>query len=143
MAPEIYECTFRSRAQYKPFDGHAIDVWALGPIIFALLSGGIVPWENPHSRVNQSFDTFCYGSQEQLVSWVRGFWTRHSRRLYSLGFNENSWLALWFERNTETNQWQSTACFSLFRDICRYNPRDRLSLRQVRDHDWMNPRNGT
>ena len=133
MAPEIFES--------QPFDGHAIDKWALGPILFALLSNIVLPWEKPWRRMNTNFDIFCRGSQEQLVEWVRSFWLNHNskERLRRVGFNEDSWVALWFERKNGTDQWQSTPCFSLFRQICRYDPRDRLSLRQVRNHAWMNP----
>ena len=139
MAPEIYMCRFTNPRNYEPFDGYAIDVWALGPIMCALLSGGLVPWESPHCRLNRNFAVLCNGSQHNVFKWVRNVWRRNYERLGSMGFNENSWVALWFERNVETRQLQRTACFSLFQDICRYNPRDRLSLRQVRDHAWMNP----
>ena len=139
MAPEIYECQFTKSSKYKPFDGHSIDVWALGPIMFTMLSGGVVPWENPHLRFNMNFTEFCNGSQNHLGNWIRRIWMKHGQKLRSLGFTENEWVSLWFETNNETGELQSTPCLSLLCDICRYNPRDRLSLRQVKEHHWMHP----
>ena len=139
MAPEIYECQFTKPSNYKPFDAHSIDVWALGPIMFAMLSGGVVPWENPHINFNTNFTEFSNGSQKHLVHWVGRIWMKHEQKLRSLGFTKDKWVSIWFETNNETREVQSTPCLSLLREICRYNPRERLSLQQVKEHNWMHP----
>lgn len=51
MAPEVYN--------EEPFDGHAVDMWAVGVCLFMMLTGQN-PWERP-SRLDQKFRYFTDG----------------------------------------------------------------------------------
>ncbi len=58
MSPEVAESRL-------PFDGHAIDMWALGPILF-IMTCGFAPWDQPTSN-DQRFRFFTSGDCAQLV----------------------------------------------------------------------------
>lgn len=123
--PEIYECLLCEEQEYPSFDGFTIDVWALGCILFAFLTRGLRPWENPKRNGNRKFDCFMSG---RIDNWVACFYTgkeeerEHAREI---GF--------------VTPNFFSPACLDLMKKICVYDPRKRLSLEQVLDHHWMNP----
>lgn len=57
MSPEIFE--------EQPFDGHAVDVWALGPLLFILVTGQ-QPWAFPNSS-NECFRYISQGGLESLL----------------------------------------------------------------------------
>jgi len=59
MAPEV----FRNNI---PFDGHAIDMFAVGVILFLMVTG-IPPWERP----TESDDRFRYMTEGYLVQMLR------------------------------------------------------------------------
>lgn len=59
MSPEI-------RANRQPFDAHAVDVWALGPILF-LMVAGFPPWDIAHPG-DERFYYISNGYFEQTVS---------------------------------------------------------------------------
>lgn len=42
MSPEIR--AYMTPSNEEPFDGHAVDIWALGPILFAMVTG-FPPWQ--------------------------------------------------------------------------------------------------
>jgi len=96
MSPEI--------AQNKtPFDGHAVDMWATGVILFLMLTG-FPPWERPC----KSDDRFKYMTAGYLVQML-----------------------------TEWELGLSPDAMDLLQRMLWIDPRDRLSLEQVRAHPWM------
>jgi len=96
MSPEI-------RQNKEPFDGHAVDMWAIGPILF-LMVAGFPPWE----IADNSDERFYYFSNGYLAQTV----------------------ATW-------NLGLSADLIDLLQRMFFINPRDRLSLEQVRAHPWM------
>uniref|UniRef100_A0A6V2L7G4 Protein kinase domain-containing protein n=2 Tax=Ditylum brightwellii TaxID=49249 RepID=A0A6V2L7G4_9STRA len=62
MSPEI----FRNR---RPFDGHAVDLWAVGVILFMMVTG-IPPWDRP-SAVDARFLHICRRAllEQICVNW--------------------------------------------------------------------------
>ena len=97
MAPEIHQNS-------GPFDGHAIDMWALGPILFMMVCG-YPPWEEA-----SDFD-------ELFLHCSRGNFGRLASH-WNLELSED--------------------LIELLQGMFWLNPKDRLSLEQVRDHPWMN-----
>jgi len=97
MSPEI--------AQNKvPFDGHAVDVWAIGVILFLMITG-FPPWERP-CRTDERFKYMTAGYLVQMLTeWELGL---------------------------------SPDAMDLLQRMMWIDPRDRLSLAQVRAHPWMN-----
>mmetsp|Transcript_16058 Transcript_16058/g.21498 ORF Transcript_16058/g.21498 Transcript_16058/m.21498 type:complete len:176 (-) Transcript_16058:440-967(-) len=65
MSPEI----FRNR---RPFDGHAVDLWAVGVILFMMVTG-IPPWDRP-SAVDPRFLHICRRAllEKICVNWGLG-----------------------------------------------------------------------
>ena len=61
MSPGIFKSE-------EPLDGHAVDVWALGPTLFALVVGGY-PWERP-AEDDPNFQTFSMNGEfnKQIVN---------------------------------------------------------------------------
>lgn len=100
MSPEIY--------QIEPFDGHAVDLWAVGVILFILLSGGRHPW-------NKESPNIC-NKYYKMIS--RGLLVKMCRNTPNLNISMYS--------------------ASLLDRMLRDNPRDRLSLGQILDHPWIN-----
>ncbi len=96
MSPEV-------RTNRQPFDGHAVDVWALGPILF-LMVAGFPPFE----IADNADERFYYLSNGYFAQTVQGWNIGLSADLVDL-----------LQR-------------MFFRD-----PRDRLSLAQVRAHPWF------
>jgi serine/threonine protein kinase len=96
MSPEI----FRNK---DPFDGHAVDVWAAGCILFLMVTG-FPPWE----RSCMTDERFKYMSAGYLVQML-----------------------------TEWNLGLSADVMDLLQRMLFLDPKDRLSLDQVRNHPWM------
>jgi 5'-AMP-activated protein kinase catalytic alpha subunit len=97
MSPEIWESV-------EPFDGHAVDVWALGPILFMMVCG-MPPWHTA-AFFDENFRYFSAGHFEQLAierfeisaelsNLLQGmFWLNPEDRL-SLGqIRDHPWMAL-------------------------------------------------
>merc|ERR550539_895084 len=95
MAPEVY-------AQ-QPFDGRAVDMWAVGVCLFMMLTGQS-PWEHP-SPLDARFRHFTNGHLIRILT----------------GWNMNL----------------SPDAIDLLQQMLFRDPRDRLSLQQVRNHPWM------
>jgi len=95
MAPEVFE--------EKPFDGHAVDMWAVGVCLFMMLTG-MAPWDRPN-RVDEQFRYFTRGYLTEIL--------------------------------TNWNMNLSAEAMNLLQGMLRIDPRDRLSLQQVRNHPWM------
>lgn len=96
MSPEIYKSK-------EPFDGHAVDLWAAGVILFLMLTG-FPPWE----RACPTDDRFKYMSGGYLVQML-----------------------------TEWRIPISPDAMDLLQRMLFVDPKDRLSLAQVRAHPWM------
>lgn len=96
MAPEIEQ-------NEKPFDGFAVDMWAVGIILFLMLTG-FNPWERPCS----SDERFLYMTNGYLVQML-----------------------------SEWNLGLSPDVLDLLQRMLWIDPKDRLSLEQVRAHPWM------
>mmetsp|Transcript_7887 Transcript_7887/g.21916 ORF Transcript_7887/g.21916 Transcript_7887/m.21916 type:complete len:787 (+) Transcript_7887:415-2775(+) len=86
-----------------PFDGHAVDMWAVGVIMFLMLTG-FPPWE----RACRTDERFRYMSAGYLVQML-----------------------------TEWDLGLSPDAMDLLQRMVWIDPRDRLSLAQVRNHPWM------
>ena len=61
MSPEIVK-------NRQPFDGYAIDLWALGPILFLMVTG-FPPWE----RAIPTDQRFNYFSNGYLTQTIQGW----------------------------------------------------------------------
>lgn len=96
MSPEVYRNS-------ESFDGHAVDMWAAGVILFLMLTG-FPPWE----RACMTDERFKYMSAGYLVPML-----------------------------TEWNLGLSADAMDLLQRMLFLDPRDRLSLDQVRHHPWM------
>jgi serine/threonine protein kinase len=96
MSPEIVR-------NKEPFDGYAVDMWAVGVILFLMLTG-FPPWE----RADLSDERFKYMSAGYLVQML-----------------------------TEWETPISKDAMDLLQRMLFYDPKDRLSLDQVRAHPWM------
>lgn len=96
MSPEIYK-------NKDPYDGHAVDIWALGPILYRMIVGEF-PFEIPNNA-DENFEFFSEGHFQQCA--------------------ESSNLGL------------SKDLLDLLQKMFFVNPRDRLSLDQIRKHPWM------
>jgi serine/threonine protein kinase len=98
MSPEIFNGE-------EPFDGHAVDVWALGPTLFALVTG-CYPWQRP-AEDDPCFQKFSIKGE----------------------FNEKTVSELQLDFSTELT--------NLLHRMFLIDPRQRLSLEQIRNHPWM------
>lgn len=96
MAPEIEQNT-------QPFDGYAVDMWAVGVILFLMVTG-FNPWERP----SLSDEKFLFMTNGYLVQML-----------------------------TEWNLELSADVMDLLQRMLWVDPKDRLSLEQVRAHPWM------
>lgn len=96
ISPEIL-------ASDEPFDGFAIDLWAVGVILFIMLVG-LPPWE------------FARREDPRYLMVIRG---RLSQML-------ESW-----------NRPISPLAADLLQKMLMEDPRQRLSLTQVKDHPWV------
>lgn len=96
MSPEIYK-------NREAFDGHAVDMWAAGVILFLMLTG-FPPWE----RACQTDERFKYMTAGYLVQML-----------------------------TEWEIGISADAMDLLQRMLFLDPKDRLSLEQVRSHPWM------
>lgn len=96
MSPEILS--------EEPFDGHAVDMWAVGVCLFMMLTGK-PPWQ----RAAEHDDAFRNFSGGNLVHILRD--------QYHLGLSEHA--------------------MDILQRMMLLDPRDRISLQQVRNHPWM------
>lgn len=102
MSPEIAN-------NKEPFDGHAVDMWATGVILFLMLTG-FPPWERP-SKTDERFKYMTAGYLVQMLTeWELGL---------------------------------SPDAMDLLQRMMWVDPRDRLSMEQVRAHPWMVNGNST
>ncbi len=90
-------------------DGHAVDMWALGPILF-MLTCGFQPW---HLAIN-SDDRFRAFSRGLLAPTLK-YWASHHST--DLGLSDD--------------------LVDLLQGMFWADPRRRLSLAQVKNHRWM------
>merc|ERR1719253_1464100 len=87
----------------EPFDGHAVDMWAVGVIMFLMLTG-FPPWERA-CRTDERFKYMSAGYLVQMLSeWEIGL---------------------------------TSDAMDLLQRMLFLDPKDRLSLEQVRAHPWM------
>jgi len=97
MSPEIYGM--------RHFDGHAVDLWAVGVILVMLLTGN-APWERP---VNTDEYFHHMSTNANLTITMRDHWNLNL----------------------------SAEAFDLMQRMLNPDPRERLSLNQIRAHPWM------
>ncbi len=96
MAPEI--------ASREAFDGHAIDLWALGPILFMLICGSY-PWDRPLLFFDQKYTLFSKGNfaqyavgcglelSDELMDLLQGmFWSDPRQRLSLAQVWDHPWV---------------------------------------------------
>ena len=87
----------------EPFDGFAVDVWALGPILF-IMTFGTQPWDNARDT-DRKFQFFSNGhlarivkryelnASDELVDLLQGMFWRDPRRRLSLSqVREHAWV---------------------------------------------------
>ena len=96
MSPEIYKNS-------EAFDAFAVDMWAVGVILFLMLTG-FPPWE----RACPTDERFHYMTAGYLVQML-----------------------------TEWEIGLSSDAMDLLQRMLFVDPKDRLSLDQVRAHPWM------
>lgn len=101
-----YYCSPEIVRSKEPFDGHAVDIWALGPLLFLMVCG-FPPWENA-TPADERFSAFSNGQFAAIA--------RH----WNLGLSPD--------------------LEDLLQRLFWINPRDRLSLEQVKNHPWMSGR---
>ena len=87
----------------RPFDGHAVDMWALGPMLFMMVSGS-VPWD----YASLTDQRFRHCSEGNFVSLAK-----------------------------EWNLGLSPDLIDLLQRMFFKDPKDRLSLNQVKAHPWL------
>jgi serine/threonine protein kinase len=87
----------------EPFDGFAIDLWAVAVILFIMLVG-LPPWEFAREEDPRYKMVVRGGLANMLQGWNRPI---------------------------------SPLATDLLQKMLRANPRDRLSLEEVKDHDWV------
>jgi len=110
ISPEIF--------QQEPFDGHAVDLWAVAVILFCLITGRH-PWEHqqkdygPNVGPNVLNNMYRHMTGGYLVAIVR---------------------------NTEDVDISENAMF-LLQSMLRADPRFRLCLEQILAHRWLNEMN--
>ena len=97
MSPEILD-------NRVPFDGYGVDLWAVGVILFIMLTG-FPPWERACRRTDERFRLISDGYLQPLLAQ----WGLHL----------------------------SGDAVDLLQRMLFLNPRDRLSLNQIRAHPWM------
>ena len=103
MSPEIY--------QMEPFDGHAVDLWAIGVVLFCLITGRH-PWE--HSKEKQGPNV--------LNRYYRHMTGGHLVTIV---------------RNSPSVQMSEDA-MDLLQSMLRSDRRYRLCLEQILQHRWLN-----
>jgi serine/threonine protein kinase len=97
MSPEIYK-------SQSPFDGYAVDMWALGPILFRMVAGRL-PYDVPDPSIDQRFFYISNGHLQQLVThWnldlsadlvdllQRMFWLKPEMRLSLNQVKAHPWM---------------------------------------------------
>jgi len=94
IAPEVFDL--------QPFDGYAVDMWAVGVCLFVMLTGQ-KPWERP-SLLDAKFRNFTGGYLTPILT----------------SYNILSGDAI-----------------DILQRMLFLDPRDRMSLQQVRNHPWM------
>lgn len=94
-----------SLANNAPFIGPLVDIWALGVILFILLTG--VPPVETSSQLDPRFRLICSGGLRQMLLQ----WNIHI----------------------------SEEAMDLLQKILRGNPNERLTIREMKAHPWMNP----
>jgi len=105
MSPEIYRNQFDrfGRVVGTPFDGHAVDLWAVGVILFIMVTG-LPPWFRP-SADEPGFVHFCRRGRLEQICVHNGFGL-------------------------------SRPLMDLLQRMFNVNPTRRLSLEQIRAHQW-------
>ena len=111
-----------------PFDGHAADIWALGPILFKMRTGGALPWEKACLSYNLKFKYFQRGRWNDWVTLLTRSKTSDDTvdpvgtYLHDCGFSIHT---------------LNPQCLDLMTRICRYNPEQRLTLKEISIHAWF------
>mmetsp|Transcript_17235 Transcript_17235/g.24514 ORF Transcript_17235/g.24514 Transcript_17235/m.24514 type:complete len:402 (+) Transcript_17235:303-1508(+) len=96
----------------EPFDGHAVDMWAVGTILFTMVVG-FVALEDP-KKERRFVEMASHLMRNGRINGVTHFLNAH--------------------RNIHF----SPELVTLLQDMFWLDPRQRLSLGQVRAHPWMN-----
>lgn len=110
MSPEIYN-------NHPSFDGHAVDVWALGPIVYKMIVG-VFPICN--TDLNQS--------SKFVIAYIGyNYFHRNLRQLVNV-----------IPDLRESNL--SGELVDLLEKMFSPEPQSRLSLEQIRNSNWMTPR---
>ena len=99
MSPEV-------QMKFVPIDGHAIDVWACGVILFVMLTG--LPPFDVATRADARYNVVVGGGARNNVKAVCDGW----------------------------NVPISDEAADLIQRIFRENPKDRIELEEILGHDW-------
>jgi len=120
-------CTPPEVIEKLPFDGHATDIWALGPILFKMRTGGAVPWEKA-----------CWGYNLKFKYFLRGNWKEWVELLTRSKTSDDTVdpVGLYLRDNGFSVNTLSPQCLDLMRKICKFNPEKRLTVREIEQHPW-------
>lgn len=108
MSPEIF-------SRESTFDGYAVDVWGLGPMLFSMVTGSH-PFEIPDPSLPADPSLPPYHKRNRFYYFSRGY-LQHLVHMMDLGL--------------------SADLLDLLQRMFWLEPESRLSLNQVREHPWM------
>ena len=127
----------------EPFDGHSVDIWAVGVILFLMLTG-FPPWERA-CRTDGEFAFFLHFALNfrfancHTLAFLALTHCPTSQINYNVLTERFKFMSAGYlvQMLTEWELGLSPDAMDLLQRMVWIDPRDRLSLRQVRNHPWM------
>lgn len=110
LAPEVLK---------GPYRAQPADLWSCGIVFVAMLTGG----KSPSKNVLRNLNLICYSE----LPWSEPFETNEEF---------SNWLKDEYLKDTPWSKLGNTA-LSLARQILNVDPKKRLTLPQIQNHNWM------